>query len=266
MLLAIDVGNSHVVFGVYRERELLARWRLRSDINRTADEYFVELLSLLHHADISPQLVKGVVISCVVPPLLRVFNKIARNAFYTTPLKIDAATNHLNLSILCDDPMSVGADRIVNSVAAKALVGAPAVVVDFGTATTFDVIDEEGNYRGGVIAPGLSISATALFEKAAMLPSIELRPPDCLIGRNTRQAMRSGIIYGYVGLTDGIIDRLRQADPERKYTVIATGGLAHVIEPESKHIERVISDLTLHGMLLIAERNGLPERLQEEGG
>jgi len=249
-LLAIDVGNTHVVLGVFHREELKARWRITSDLNRTADEYGLELIALLASENFPRQQIDSIAICCVVPPLARVFAKIAAKYFGVHPFLVNADCD-LGIIVACDDPASVGPDRLVNAVAATKFVGLPAIVVDFGTATTFDVIAADGSYQGGAIAPGINISAQALFHKAAMLYSIELKKPTRAIGRNTKDSMLSGIVFGYVGLVDGIIARIIDEMGVRP-RVVATGGLAAVVSSESQYIEEVIPDLTLKGLRIIA--------------
>ncbi|MCB0360771.1 MAG: type III pantothenate kinase, partial [Bdellovibrionales bacterium] len=254
MLLAIDVGNTHVVMGLYRRTDKplreqpMSSWRLQSDRKRTVDEYAIELLTLLSSEGVAPAEISQIALSCVVPPLQRVFVKLSRKYLKTTPLVVGPGIK-TGMQVHYDDPRSVGADRIVNAVAAKALYGTPVIVVDFGTATTFDVIGASGAYEGGAIAPGLLISADALFEKAAKLPNIELKRPGQLIGKSTIESMRSGIIFGYVSLVDGMIERIRE-EMEGSVRVIATGGLAAMIADESRFIEAVVPDLTLTGLRL----------------
>ncbi len=253
MLLAVDVGNTHVVLGIFEKGELAASFRLQSDTSRTVDEYAIDILALLQAAGFSPDSISQIVISCVVPTLTRVFNKLAIKYCNLKPLVVGPGVK-TGMQIHCDDPRSVGADRIVNALAAKTLVGSPVVVVDFGTATTFDVVGAGGAYEGGLIAPGLIISSNALFEKAAKLPTIELKTPSALIGKNTADSMLSGIFYGYVGMVDGIITRLREELGD-DLKLIATGGLAGMIAEESEYLTEVIPDLTLSGLKLVAELN-----------
>ena len=253
MILAIDIGNTHVVIGLFARTELKASWRLQSDRLRTVDEYALELLALLGSSQRKAKDITQVVICSVVPPLTRVFTKLASKYFSINPHVVHA-TDDLGIAIRVDDPRTVGPDRVVNALATKVLFGAPAIVVDFGTATTFDILSKDGAYEGGLISPGLVISASALFDRAAMLPNIELRRPSKLIGKNTVDAMMSGIIYGYVGLVDGILNRLLAA-VGKETTIIATGGLASLIADESDHISQVVPELTLSGLRLIAERH-----------
>lgn len=253
MLLAIDVGNTHVVLGLYRGDELVSSWRLQSEASRTVDEFSLAVLSVLQNDSWAKEDIKNIVLSCVVPALSRVFVKLSRKYFGKEPLIVGPGLK-TGMRISVDDPRTVGADRIVNAIAAKELYGAPVIVVDFGTATTFDVVGASGAYEGGVIAPGLVISAEALSSRAAQLPSIELSYPDRLIGKNTRDSMLSGIVYGYVGLVDGILKRIK-AELGVATPVIATGGLAHLIVEGSDEMEEVSKELTLRGLRLIAEMN-----------
>lgn len=253
MLLAIDVGNTHVVLGLFEQKTLRASFRLQSDVRRTVDEYALELLGLLSAEGVSKKEISQIALSCVVPTLTRVFVKLSVKYFGQQAIVVGPGVR-TGLSISVDDPRTVGADRIVNAVAAKELYGTPVVVVDLGTATTFDVVSERGAYEGGVIAPGLVISAEALFSKAAMLPSIELKRPNVLVGKNTRDSMLSGIVFGYVALIDGIIERLRR-ELGSDVKLIATGGLSQLIVSESAFLRQVDGELTLKGLQIIAELN-----------
>ena len=254
MLLAFDVGNTHAVFGLFRDRQLVTSWRVESDRHRTVDEYALQLLSLLSNAGIDRREVDSIVISCVVPALTRVFSKLSQKYFEIAPAVVGAPDIRTGIELDVDDPKGVGADRIVNALAARELFGAPSIVVDLGTATTFDLVGEDGRYKGGAIAPGLLISAQALFDRAAMLPDIELKKPEAVIGRNTRDSMLSGIVYGYVGLVDGMVERFSR-ELSRQPAVVATGGLSRVISDQSAKIQKVVPELTLEGLRIIAELN-----------
>jgi len=254
MLLAIDVGNTHIVLGLYDGEELRANWRLRSDIEGTVDEYGTSILSLLTINGFGKDTVTGIIVSCVVPPLTRVFNKLSLTYFSVEPMIVGPGLK-TGIHIACDDPRTVGADRIVNAVAAKELFGAPAIVVDFGTATTFDVVGKSGAYEGGVISPGLIISANALSERAAMLPRIELKRPERLIGKNTHDSMLSGIMFGYAALVDGVINRLKKELGDKDIKIIATGGLANLVSEQLTQKYQIVPDLTLRGLQLIARLN-----------
>ena len=253
MLIAVDVGNTHIVIGVFQGTDLKHSFRLQSDIRRTVDEYALEILGLLNSVSIDKVQVSQIVVSCVVPALTRVFSKLSVKYFSLQPLIVGPGVK-TGISIAVDDPRSVGADRIVNAVAARELYGAPIIVVDLGTATTFDVVSARGSYEGGVIAPGLVISADALFNRAAMLPSIELKRPHHVLGKNTVDSMLSGIVFGYAALIDGIIKRLK-SDLGRDVRVVATGGLSHLIAPETEYMKDIDGDLTLKGLQIIAALN-----------
>jgi type III pantothenate kinase len=253
MLLVLDVGNTNTTLGLYDGEELKHSWRLTSERQRTVDEYGIMCLTLLQLAGIRPDLIENIVISSVVPPLDFTLNKMAEVYFGMKPLFIDST--NAGMPVLYEDPQEVGPDRIVNAVAAYAKYGGPCVVVDFGTATTFDVISSAGEYLGGIICPGIQISADALFQRAARLRRIDIRQPARVIGTNTTSSVQSGLYYGNVGQVDGVIDQIVRelGEPPR---VIATGGLAPLISKGSRHIEAVEADLTLEGMRLIYMRQG----------
>ncbi|HXU31135.1 MAG TPA: type III pantothenate kinase [Thermoanaerobaculia bacterium] len=253
MLVLVDVGNTNTVFGVYRGDELIESFRLSTDAERTADEYGALLLPLFERAGIDPTASEAVVISSVVPPLHFTLDQLAERYFGKRPLFIEPGVK-TGMPIRYDNPAEVGADRIVNSVAARELYGAPVVVVDFGTATTFDVVNAKGEYVGGIICPGITISAEALFAHASRLYRVDVKKPDQLVGRNTVNAMQAGIYYGYVGLVDGILERLMAEIPGLK-NVVATGGQAEMIASGSRYIQKVDPLLTLVGLKLIYEKN-----------
>jgi len=253
MILVVDVGNTNIVLGIYEGKELLHHWRLSTNRSATADEYGMTMYNLFHHAGITLREVEGVIISSVVPPLMFVLETLCLKYLKKNPLIVGPGIK-TGLNIRYENPREVGADRIVNSVAAIELYGAPCIVVDFGTATTFDYIDEQAQYIGGAVAPGIGISTEALYQRAAKLPRIELVKPKSVVGRNTIASMQAGIIYGFAGQVDGIVGRIRQefrSEPK----VVATGGLAELIAAESKTIELVNPLLTLQGLQLIYERN-----------
>ena len=253
MLVLIDVGNTNTVLGVYRGDELVESFRLSTDPERTADEYGALLLPLFARADLVPEEAEAVVVSSVVPPLNAVFERLARRFFRREPLFVEPGVK-TGMPIRYDNPAEVGADRIVNALAARELFGSPVVVVDFGTATTFDVVNAAGEYAGGIICPGIGISAEALFAHASRLYRVDIRRPSRLVGKNTAGAMQSGLYFGYVGLVDGILARLTEELPELR-AVIATGGLAELIAEGSERITHVEPQLTLIGLKLVHERN-----------
>jgi type III pantothenate kinase len=253
LLVLVDVGNTNTVFGVYRGDELVESFRLSTDTERTADELAALVLPLFAHHGVDPGAAEAVVISSVVPPLHLTLETLATRTFGRKALFVEPGIR-TGMPIRYDNPTEVGADRIVNSVAARELYGAPVVVVDFGTATTFDVVSAAGEYVGGIIAPGITISSEALFAHASRLYRVDVRKPSELVGKNTATAMQAGIYYGYIGLVDGILERLAAELPGLK-TVVATGGQAELIASGSAYIKKVDPLLTLVGLKLIYERN-----------
>jgi type III pantothenate kinase len=269
MLLAIDVGNSNTVLGLFRISSpeappepagLVADWRVTTHRTQTADEYGVLFLQLFAMRGIDPAGVTAIIISSVVPPVDGTLRRVCERYFHLRPLFVEPGIK-TGMPILVDNPAELGADRLVNCVAAFARYGGPAIVVDFGTATTFDVITARGEYVGGVIAPGLGISADALFTRAAKLARVDIRRPARAIGVNTAAHLQSGLYYGYIGLVDGILERILAEIPASQQTaegrprVIATGGLARMIAEDSRHIAQIDDMLTLDGLRLLYERN-----------
>ena len=249
MLLAIDIGNTNINFGVFEDAELRATWRIATGIRRMADEYGILLLNLLHQQGLKVEDVTKVSLCSVVPTLTVIFEELCQKYFHLSPLVIGAGVK-TGVSIRMDNPKEVGTDRIVNAAAAHHLYGGPVIIADFGTATTFDTVSREGDYLGGAIAPGISMAAEALFTRTAVLPRVELTRPKYAIGTNTIDAIRSGLVFGYVGLVEGIITRI-QAELDEKAKVVATGGYADIIARETSVIEVINPDLTLIGLRLI---------------
>jgi len=252
MLLVIDLGNTNLVLGVYQGDELIAHWRLTTRRNQTSDEYGILIKNLFLQAHLEAQEIDAIIISSVVPPLLPALQRMAREYFAVDPIVVDA-TLDVGISILYDDPREVGADRIVNAVAAYRKYGGPLIVIDFGTATTFEAISERGEYLGGAIVPGIAISIEALFQETAKLPRIELTKPRAVIGKNTVESMQAGMIYGYAALVDGIVARMA-GEMEGSPTVIATGGLAGLVASETNSIATVDPYLTLEGLKIVYDR------------
>jgi type III pantothenate kinase len=268
MLLALDVGNTNTVLALYNldldsPGDLVANWRVTTQKTQTADEFGVLIISLLSMHKIEPNAVTGVIISSVVPPLDSTLRRVSERYFKIKPLFVEPGIK-TGMPLLIDNPAELGADRCANGVAAFERYGGPCVVVDFGTATSFDVVSAKGEFLGGVIAPGLGISADALFSRAARLARVNIKKPARAIGTNTVTNLQSGIFYGYIGLVDGILERILE-ELDSPPTVIATGGLANLIADDSKYITKVDHLLTLDGLRLIYLRNLEPKKRSLRG-
>ena len=258
MLLAIDIGNTNVTLGLWDGQAWTNQWRLRTDRARTADEYGIMLKMLLHEAEVATA-VSHVAMSSVVPPLTAVFTQLIERYLNHTPLRVNAALD-TGIAICTDNPPEVGADRIVNAAAAAHLYPGPSIVIDMGTATTFDVVSKDHELLGVVIAPGLQLAANALTAGAAQLSGVALEAPPHVIGRNTVHAVQSGLIFGYASLVEGVVQRLLREHPNRdeKVNVIGTGGLINLITPHTTVIDHIDPWLTLTGLRLISERHHVP--------
>jgi type III pantothenate kinase len=253
MLLAIDIGNTNVVLGVFNRKKLVENWRVGTNTQITPDEYAMTFKDLFGFAKIDFSKITGVIISTVVPPLLPVMIEMSRKYFKIEPMVVTTAMK-TGITIRYDNPKEVGADRIVNAAAAFQLYGGPLIIVDFGTATTFCAVTKRGEYLGGAICPGVKISAEALFQRASKLPRVELAKPAKVIGRDTISAMQAGIIYGYAGLVDGIVGRMKK-ELSADARVVATGGLAELVSQETRSIEEIKPHLTLEGLRLLYDIN-----------
>jgi type III pantothenate kinase len=253
MIFVVDVGNTNIVLGVYEGKNLLHHWRLSTNRSATADEYGIMIHNLFQISGIRVEDIEGVIISSVVPPLMFTLEQLSAKYLKKTPLIVGPGIK-TGLNIRIENPREMGADRIVNAVAGIELYGTPLIIVDFGTATTFDYIDEAGHLLGCSIAPGIGISMEALYQHAAKLPRIELVRPKTTVGRNTVTSMQAGIVFGFAGQADGIVDRMREEFASTA-KVVATGGLAELISVESKTIQIVNPLLTLQGLQIIYERN-----------
>ncbi|MCX8130766.1 MAG: type III pantothenate kinase [Clostridia bacterium] len=254
MILVMDVGNTNIVLGVYEGKKLLYHWRLGTDKEKTSDEFGMFIVSLFNNERLDVRGVEAVIIASVVPPIMYSLEHAIKKYFNLDPIVVGPGLK-TGINIKYENPKEVGADRIVNAVAALELYGGPAIVVDFGTATKFEAISARGEYLGGVICPGVKIAAEALFQKASKLPKIELSKPESVIGKNTIANLKSGIIFGHVGQVDYIVDRMKKEMKEENIKVIATGGLARLIATESSTISEINGFLTLEGLRIIYEKN-----------
>ncbi len=254
MIFVIDVGNTNVIMGVYDGKRLLANWRMSTDKDKTYDELGFSMLGLLHHQNIDENQIKAVVISSVVPPIMNSLENAIQKYFNITPIIVGPGVK-TGINVRVETPRELGADIIVNSVAAYEVYKGPVIVVDFGTATTFSAINSIGDYLGAVICPGVKVATESLFEKTAKLPRIDLYKPDRVIGRNTVASMQSGIIYGYAGQVEHIVALMKEEMGEKNIKVVATGGLSRLISSECKCIDKVNGNLTLEGLRIVYEKN-----------
>jgi type III pantothenate kinase len=253
MLLAVDIGNTNITIGVFDSSKLKATWRVATGVHRMPDEYASLLLHLFEHEGVTASKITDAILCSVVPPLTGVFEEMCRRYLKVSPVMVEAGIK-TGVRISMDNPREVGADRIVNAVAAHQLYGGAVIVIDLGTATTFDAVSKEGDYLGGAIAPGIAIATEALFAKTAVLPRVDLTHPKRAIGRNTVAAMQSGIVFGYAGLIEGVVARIKEELGD-KAKVVATGGYAELLASETRAIDEVNLDLTLIGLRLIHEMN-----------
>ena len=253
MLLAIDVGNTHTVIGLFKDKDLVKSWRLTTVPEQTVDEYGILFSNLFGPSGFRPKSVAQAIISCVVPPLQETLRQMCNDYFKVKALVVGPGIK-TGIALQVDHPQEVGADRIVNTAAAFQLYGGPAIVVDFGTATTFDPISSTGAFLGGAIAPGLGISAQALHAAAAKLPKVDIQKPRRVIGKNTVENIQSGLFYGYIGLVDGILEAMA-GEMEAKPVIVATGGFASVFQKESRWIDHYCENLTLIGLQILNDRN-----------
>lgn len=265
MILLVDAGNTNIVLGVHNGERYIASWRISSEGNKTSDEYSIQVMQLFNLSDIDPKEITGVIVSSVVPNIMHSLENMLRKCFCQEPITVGPGIK-TGINIKYDNPREVGADRIVNAVAAYEIYKRPVIIIDFGTATTFCAVRENGDYLGGCICPGIRISADALFERAAKLPRVELEVPKSMICKNTVSSMQAGIIFGYIGQVEYIVRKMKQEMKSSKHKeepfVIATGGLANLIAKETDVIDKVDSDLTLEGLKILFEKNREAESLK----
>ncbi len=255
MLLVIDVGNTNIVFGVYEEKELLYDWRISTEKNRTSDEYGLLFEQIFKYNKIDMDELSNVIISSVVPPLMHTLPAMSIKYFNIDPIVVGPGIK-TGMNIKYDNPREVGADRIVNAIAAYEKYGGPLIIVDFGTAITFCAVSEDGDYLGGAITPGIKISTEALFMRTAKLPKVEIMKPDKVIAKNTANSIQAGVVYGYIGMVDYIIEKMiEEIGGEKEVNIVATGGFSNLIASESKYIKKIDKLLTLEGLRIVYERN-----------
>lgn len=257
MILVIDIGNTNIVLGAYKDEKLIAEWRLSTDLLRTADEYGIQVINLFEANKLEISMIEGVIVSSVVPSIMYSIEHMIRKYFNTNPIVVGPGVK-TGINIKYDNPKEVGADRIVNAVAAHYIYKKALIIIDFGTATTFCAVKKNGDYLGGAICPGIKISSEALFQKAAKLPRVELVKSPNIIGKNTIASMQAGIVYGYIGQVDYIVNRMKyemmQMGEEEPF-VVATGGFAKLISEETKNVDIVNPFLTLEGLKIIYKKN-----------
>lgn len=254
MLLAIDIGNTNITIGVFEGEELLGKFRMTTNQSRTSDEYGSSLRELLQHQSMDPEMVRAVIVASVVPDLMHSFGSAIIKYFGCKPIIVSAGIK-TGIRVATEHPRQTGPDRIVDAVAAYTLYGGPVIVVDFGTATTYDLVEPDGTFGIGVMTPGIRTSSRALWGGAAMLPEIEIRKPDTILARETISSMQAGLIYGYIGQSEYIIRKLKEESGYTDAKVVATGGLGNIIVNEMKSIDYYDSDLTLKGLRIIYEKN-----------
>jgi len=257
MILVVDVGNTNIVLGVYKDSRNIAGWRISTDAKKTSDEYSIKVMQLFLQSDLNPKEVKGIIISSVVPNIMHSLENMVKKSFGINPLIVGPGVK-TGINIKYDNPKEVGADRIVNAVAAHDKYNKDLIIIDFGTATTFCSLTKDANYLGGCITPGIKISSDALFDRAAKLPRIELETPKSIICKNTVTSMQAGIIYGYIGQVEYIVNKMKKEMMDHgteEPFVVATGGLAKLIAKETDVIDKVDSSLTLEGLRIIYEKN-----------
>lgn len=258
MILLVDAGNTNIVLGVHDGNEYIASWRISTDAKKTSDEYSIQVMELFHFSGIDHKKIDGVIVSSVVPNIMHSLENMLRKCFCHEPIIVGPGIK-TGINIKYDNPKEVGADRIVNAVAAHEIYKKPVIIIDFGTATTFCAVKANGDYLGGCICPGIRISSDALFERAAKLPRVELEVPKNIICKNTISSMQSGILFGYIGQVEYIVKKMKQEMKKSNLTeepfVIATGGLANLIAKETDSIDKVDSELTLEGLKILYEKN-----------